>query len=344
MLIHFSTDYILDGRGDRPWREEDSPHPLGAYGASKLAGEKAVRSADGTHLIVRTSWVYAAQGSNFLRTIVHLARERKELRIVADQVGAPTSAALIACAVVAMLSKGNAALHEYCARCDGVVHLAASGATSWHGFALAIVDGLRRRRQELAVNSLARITLLRDLHCHRRPDKRQLNSESALAPKDCVAFHLSGCGRGKTRPVGNRRSGRVRKMRDPAHGVVSKCGGGWASEARSWTNWHASLLPNRGYDANWIRALAAERGARANNQPTRNHSALPRNLLKQSFNNIKRYQRVASAITSLRPITGPSSRRSQYRCGFELMGPRSNTPRCWNRITNNGTARHAGGP
>ena len=102
-LIHFSTDYVFDGAGTRPWREDDAANPLSAYGASKLAGENAVRSAGGEHLIIRTSWVYAASGQNFLRTIVRLAQERKELRIVADQVGAPTSAQLIADALADIL-------------------------------------------------------------------------------------------------------------------------------------------------------------------------------------------------------------------------------------------------
>ena len=93
-LIHFSTDYVFDGSGDRPWREEDQPRPLSAYGASKLAGEEAIRRAGGDSLIVRTSWVYAAKGKNFLRTIARLARERPELRVVDDQIGAPTSTAL----------------------------------------------------------------------------------------------------------------------------------------------------------------------------------------------------------------------------------------------------------
>ena len=95
-FIHFSTDYVFDGSGERAWRETDAAHPLSVYGASKLAGENKIRAVGGCFLIVRSSWVYAAHGANFLRTIVRLARERKELRIVADQIGAPTSAALIA--------------------------------------------------------------------------------------------------------------------------------------------------------------------------------------------------------------------------------------------------------
>ena len=98
-LIHFSTDYVFDGSGERPWKENDTPRPLSVYGASKLAGEDEIRKADGPSLILRTSWVYSASGVNFLRTIARLAQEREELRIVSDQIGAPTSASLIADAV-----------------------------------------------------------------------------------------------------------------------------------------------------------------------------------------------------------------------------------------------------
>jgi dTDP-4-dehydrorhamnose reductase len=156
-LIHFSTDYVFDGSGDRPWREDDAPRPLSAYGASKLAGENEIRAAGGACLIVRTSWVYAATGKNFLRTIAGLARERKELRVVADQIGAPTSAALIGDIVAGMLTGGRDALHECCKRSGGVVHLAASGEVSWHGFACAIVDGLQARGVKLAVERVVPI-------------------------------------------------------------------------------------------------------------------------------------------------------------------------------------------
>ncbi len=105
-LIHFSTDYVFNGTGDQAWREDDKVQPLSVYGSSKLAGENAVRAAGGISLIIRTSWVYAARGANFLQAIARLARERKELRIVADQIGAPTSAAVIADGVIAMLSPG----------------------------------------------------------------------------------------------------------------------------------------------------------------------------------------------------------------------------------------------
>jgi len=156
-LIHFSTDYVFDGSGERAWREDDAPHPLSVYGATKLAGENEIRGAGGTFLIVRTSWVYAAEGKNFLRTIARLARERTELRIVADQIGAPTSAALIGDVVAGMLLEGGEGLREYCAGAGGLVHLAASGETSWHGFASAIVGGLKARGVALAVERIVPI-------------------------------------------------------------------------------------------------------------------------------------------------------------------------------------------
>jgi dTDP-4-dehydrorhamnose reductase len=156
-LIHFSTDYVFSGAGERPWREDDAPAPLSVYGASKLAGDNAIRAAGGCGLILRTSWVYAAQGKNFLRTIARLARERTELRIVADQIGAPTTAALLADAVTGMVGEGVERLRARCAQAQGLVHLTASGETSWHGFAGAIVEGLRARGVTLAVERIVSI-------------------------------------------------------------------------------------------------------------------------------------------------------------------------------------------
>lgn len=159
-LIHFSTDYVFDGAGERPWRETDVPCPLSVYGASKLAGENEIRAAGGISLIVRTSWVYAATGRNFLRTIAALARERTELRIVADQVGAPTSAAIIADAVAGMLEgmpNGATELATAFRAAQGLVHLCASGQASWHQFATAIVAGLRTRGAALKVSRLVAI-------------------------------------------------------------------------------------------------------------------------------------------------------------------------------------------
>jgi dTDP-4-dehydrorhamnose reductase len=154
-LIHFSTDYVFDGSGNRAWREDDRTGPLNIYGASKLEGEKAVRAARGPHLIIRTSWVYAVHGTNFLRTIARLARERDVLRIVADQIGSPTSAALIAGTVVQILNAGD--LVDAFARARSCVHVTARGETSWHGFAQAIVAGLKSRGAKIKTERIEAI-------------------------------------------------------------------------------------------------------------------------------------------------------------------------------------------
>jgi dTDP-4-dehydrorhamnose reductase len=187
-LLHFSTDYVFDGSGDGPWREDDSTNPLSVYGASKLAGEHAIRTAGGPFLIVRTSWVYAAQGTNFFRTIARLARERKELRIVADQIGGPTSAALIAENVAAMLADGPDAFRDRCRQASGLVHLCAAGETSWYGFGTAIVDGLFVRGVKLAVERVDPISTAQYPTRATRPhnsrlDLSRLRNVFGLAPR-----------------------------------------------------------------------------------------------------------------------------------------------------------------
>lgn len=129
-LVHYSTDYVFDGQGTRPYREDDATAPLGVYGASKLAGEDAIRAAGGRHLIFRTAWVYAPHSANFLRTMLRVGADRDVLRVVADQVGTPTPAALIA-DVTAQALQHDGSL-------SGTWHLTATGETSWHGFAEAI--------------------------------------------------------------------------------------------------------------------------------------------------------------------------------------------------------------
>lgn len=131
LLVHYSTDYVFDGRGTRPYREDDPVAPLGIYGASKLAGERAIVEAGGRHHIFRTAWVYGWHGHNFMRTMLRLGAERDALRVVADQVGSPTPAWLIADVTARLLQRG----HEFA---PGIRHLTASGLTSWHGFAEAI--------------------------------------------------------------------------------------------------------------------------------------------------------------------------------------------------------------
>ena len=156
-LLHFSTDYVFDGSGEAAWREDDAPAPLSVYGSSKLAGERAIMNAGGRHLIIRTSWVYAAQGKNFLRTMARLAGERKELRIVADQFGAPTSARIIADAVVRILRREWRDSGELFKGRGGLINVSASGETSWHGFADAIISGLKRRGVKLETEQLIAI-------------------------------------------------------------------------------------------------------------------------------------------------------------------------------------------
>jgi dTDP-4-dehydrorhamnose reductase len=130
LLVHYSTDYVFDGTGDRPLREDDPTSPLGTYGRSKLEGERAIGQSGCRHMILRTAWVYALHGQNFLRTMLRVGAERESLRVVADQVGSPTPAWLIADATAAILRKGVVE--------SGVRHLVAGGRTSWHGFAEAI--------------------------------------------------------------------------------------------------------------------------------------------------------------------------------------------------------------
>ena len=156
-LFHLSTDYVFDGSGVTPWRETDVTGPLGVYGASKLAGEHAVQAAGGAHLIVRTSWVYAASGTNFLRTIARVARERPELRVVDDQIGSPTSAAFIAEALARILAAHGGNLGAAFAAAGHCIHLAAGGETSWCGFATAIVEGLKRRGVAVATREVVPI-------------------------------------------------------------------------------------------------------------------------------------------------------------------------------------------
>ncbi|MHC9085075.1 dTDP-4-dehydrorhamnose reductase [Luteimonas sp. RIT-PG2_3] len=137
LLVHYSTDYVFNGGGNRPYREDDATDPLGVYGASKRAGELAIQASGARHLIFRTAWVYASHGRNFLLTMLRLAADRDELRVVADQFGTPTPAALIADATRDVLASARLP--------SGIWHLTASGQTSWHGFASAIMESAHAR-------------------------------------------------------------------------------------------------------------------------------------------------------------------------------------------------------
>ena len=134
LLVHYSTDYVFDGAKAVPYVEDDAPNPLNVYGASKLAGERAIAATGCRHLILRTSWVYGPRGANFMLTMLRLARERPALRVVDDQVGAPTSSIEIARVTATVLARAAQSSNV-----TGLYHLAAAGETSWCGFARAIL-------------------------------------------------------------------------------------------------------------------------------------------------------------------------------------------------------------
>jgi dTDP-4-dehydrorhamnose reductase len=142
VIVHYSTDYVFDGLKRTPYTESDATNPINAYGRTKLAGEQAVRESGASHLIFRTSWVYSTRGRNFMLTILRLASERDELRVVGDQVGSPTCAADIAAATTQILTyifqRGNYAslIPGLC----GIYHMTAAGQTSWYDFARAIIE------------------------------------------------------------------------------------------------------------------------------------------------------------------------------------------------------------
>lgn len=138
-LIHYSSDYVFDGSGDTPWLETDSTAPLSVYGTTKLEGEEAIRATGCQHLIFRTSWVYAARGGNFAKTMLRLARERDSLTVIDDQIGAPTGADLLADVTAHAIRM--ALLHP---EVSGLYHLVAGGQTSWHSYAGFVIDVARQ--------------------------------------------------------------------------------------------------------------------------------------------------------------------------------------------------------
>ena len=138
LVVHYSTDYIFDGTKPTPYVETDAPNPLGAYGESKLAGDQAVRASGADHLIFRLCWVYGARGQNFMLTMQRLAREREKLRVVRDQFGCPTWSRMIAESTALALRQVIASTDR--SAYNGAYHLAASGLTSWHGFASRIIE------------------------------------------------------------------------------------------------------------------------------------------------------------------------------------------------------------
>ena len=168
LLVHYSTDYVFDGSGNKPWREDDSCTPLNVYGETKLAGERLIQASGCRHLILRTSWVYGARGSNFLLTMRRLMRERPELKVVVDQIGAPTWCRDLAEATAIIL--GRVAYNTETSAPWGIYHVSNAGETSWLGFAQAI-----RQRDAGATSTNSNLIAIPSSE-YPTPAKRPLNS------------------------------------------------------------------------------------------------------------------------------------------------------------------------
>ncbi|WP_175947589.1 dTDP-4-dehydrorhamnose reductase [Burkholderia pyrrocinia] len=173
-LIHYSTDYVFDGTKPDAYTETDATNPVNAYGATKLEGEQAIAATGCAHLVLRTSWVYGRRGKNFLLTMLKLGRERPELRVVADQIGAPTWARTIAVATSHIVAQQTVAddVAAWWAKRSGIYHLTSSGETSWHGFAEAILG--------TAMGELAPKVMPIPASEYPVPAKRPANSRMAL--------------------------------------------------------------------------------------------------------------------------------------------------------------------
>lgn len=151
-LVHYSTDYVFDGSGSRPWVETDQPAPLSVYGRTKLKGERAVAANCERHIILRTSWVYAARGGNFIRTMLRLAQEREKLTVVDDQHGAPTGAELLADVTAQIIAHVSNAGSDP-SSLAGTYHVAAAGQTTWHGYASHVLSQARHLKPEFPIKA-----------------------------------------------------------------------------------------------------------------------------------------------------------------------------------------------
>ena len=152
-LVHYSTDYVFDGSGQRPWLETDATAPLNTYGQSKQEGEALIQTSGCKHLIFRTSWVYGARGSNFAKTMLKLAQERESLKVINDQFGAPTGAELLADVTAQVLQKANHGLTRHAINLSGLYHLVASGETTWFDYAQHVVDVAQRLQPSLKITA-----------------------------------------------------------------------------------------------------------------------------------------------------------------------------------------------
>ncbi|HRW72618.1 dTDP-4-dehydrorhamnose reductase [Ottowia sp.] len=181
LLVHYSTDYVFDGSGERPWREDDATGPLGVYGRTKLEGEQAIAASGCRHLILRTSWVYAARGGNFAKTMLRLARERERLTVIDDQWGAPTGAELIA----DVTAQAVAQLRQVPGK-GGLYHLAAAGATTWFEYAKYVLAQAQRAQPaiEMKVTEVAPIATRDYPTPARRPHNSRLDCTRLQAAFD----------------------------------------------------------------------------------------------------------------------------------------------------------------
>jgi dTDP-4-dehydrorhamnose reductase len=169
LLVHYSTDYVFDGSGTRPWLETDTPAPLSVYGRSKLEGELAIKSSGANHLIFRTSWVYAARGGNFAKTMLRLAQERERLTVIDDQFGAPTGADLLADVTAHAIRQVL-----QCPADSGLYHLVAGGETSWNGYAKYVLAEVERA--QAAIKIVAKEVATVPTSAFPTPAARPLNS------------------------------------------------------------------------------------------------------------------------------------------------------------------------
>jgi len=167
LFVHFSTDYVFDGSGSVAWTESDTPNPLNVYGLTKWHGEQAIQSSGCRHWIFRTSWVYGSRGKNFARTILKAAADKKQLRVINDQFGAPTGADLLADCTLAVLGRAGDATIP-----DGVFHLAASGETTWFDYASFLVQRARERGIPLTLEEIVPVPSSE----YSTPARRPLNS------------------------------------------------------------------------------------------------------------------------------------------------------------------------
>lgn len=170
-LVQYSTDYVFDGEKQSPYGEDDSTRPLSVYGKTKLEGERLIREIHAKHLIFRTSWVFATRGSNFAKTMIKLAKDRTELNVIADQHGAPTSAELIADVTALTLYRTQ---HASSKEFAGTYHLAASGATTWHGYAKYVLELAQASRMELKASADTIFSIATD--AYPLPARRPKNS------------------------------------------------------------------------------------------------------------------------------------------------------------------------